>query len=140
MDECSSVQRYISANKKACANGCGDDFTRGYDSDRKKFCVCAEKKFYDAGKDACVSEDACEGYTYALDGDFRQCISEALCFERGNYAVDKDGKRSCEASCPAQTFADVSDTFRRCVGSCGERFVDGGLTCVDTCPGNMFSK
>ena len=35
---------------------------------------------------------------------------------------------------------DVSDTFRRCVGSCGERFVDDSdeLKCVDKCVDGMF--
>ena len=69
-----------------------------------------------------------------------QCIDEALCFERGGYAVDKDDKRQCVEECPTGTFLDVSDTFRRCVESCGERFVDDGPKCVDTCPDELIME
>ena len=69
-----------------------------------------------------------------------QCIDEKLCFERGYYVTDKDGKRQCVEECPSQTFLDVSDTFMRCVGNCGERFVDDidGLKCVSECDSEMF--
>lgn len=91
---------YISANKKTCTSSCDDGFTGDFNSDGKRVCVCADSKFYDAGKDACVVEDACEGYTYVLDGNFRQCIDEELCFELRGYAMDKDGKRQCIEKCP----------------------------------------
>ena len=109
-------------------------------SDGKLFCVCDDNKFYDANKNACVTEDACEGYTYRLDGRLLQCVDEKLCFERGNYAVEKDGKRQCVEECPSGTFLDVSDTFRRCISNCDERFVDDvdGLKCTSECEDEMF--
>ena len=70
IEECSSTWLYISANKKACTSSCGAGFTGGYNLDRQTFCVCADNDYYDLKKEACVTEDACEGYTYAMDEDF----------------------------------------------------------------------
>ena len=67
MDECFKIQKSVSANKKVCTSTCGGGYTRGQNFYGQQFCVCANSKFYDAGKDACVTEDACDGYTYRLD-------------------------------------------------------------------------
>ena len=70
----------------------------------------------------CETENAvCQAY---ID------VNEALPYWNGKSCV------SCSAgTANAKPFLDVSDFFRRCVASCGERFVDDsdGPKCVDTC-------
>ena len=56
-------------NGKVCEVSCDAGFVDGHSYFRRKLCVCADKKFYDMSKDICVTEEACEGYTYRLDGD-----------------------------------------------------------------------
>ena len=64
-------------------------------------------------------------------------VNEALPYWNGESCV------SCAAgTANAKPFLDVSDSFRRCVGSCGERFVDDsdGPKCVDTCEDATFKE
>ena len=91
-------------------------------------------------KDICIGGRECEGYRYSLDGDLRQCVSEALCFERGLYVMEKYGWRTCDTKCSDRMFKEISETSKRCINSCDERFVDDtdGYTCVDTCPNELF--
>ena len=52
------------------------------------------------------------------------------------------GRKSCNSVCPTYAFADISDTFKRCIESCSERFVDDsdGKKCVDSCPDEVFER